>query len=105
MREIGLEGADLSRTFEDINSLSDQCKFNDCTHTSEPKCAVRSAIEKGALSQERYDNYVKLKREAKYDGLGSKQIEQLKLTEMYKGHGGIKNARKMQKRKKYEKER
>lgn len=94
MREIGLESVDLSKTFSDIDSISEKCKFSDCTHTSEPSCAIQQAIGDGILSIERLESYRKLKREAKYDGLNSKQVESLKLNEMFSGVGGMKNARK-----------
>lgn len=43
------------------------CKFSDCTHTNEPGCRILEAIENGKLSQERYNSYLKLKNEAKYN--------------------------------------
>lgn len=94
MRELGIESADLSKAFADIDELSNECRFNDCTHTKEPGCAVKNAIENGALSQDRLESYFKLKKEAKYDGLNSKQIEDTKINEMFKSFGGMKNARK-----------
>ncbi len=69
MRELGLESADLSKTFADIGELATKCKFHDCTHTSEPQCAVQRAIIDGFLPEERLANYLKLKKEAKYEGL------------------------------------
>lgn len=99
MREIGFESADITRTFNDIDILAQQCKFNDCSHTNEPKCAVLNAIAEGNMSLERYDSYLKLRREAKYAGLSSKEIERTKLNEMFRDYGGMKNARKMQKQK------
>lgn len=94
MRELGLESVDLSRTFSDIDELSSGCKFIDCTHTSEPSCAVQQAIRDGILSADRLGSYAKLKKEAKYEGLNSKQIETAKLNEMFGSVGGMKNARK-----------
>lgn len=99
MRELGIESADLSKAFADIDELSTQCKFHDCTHTSEPNCAVQNAIKTGLLSAERLANYLKLKKEAKYDGLNAKQIEVEKLSCMFAELGGIKNARKFLKEK------
>jgi len=65
MRELALwdvsEG--LSNTFEDIESLSRDCRFRDCRHTNEPGCAVRSALNSGVLSEGRWQSYVKLNRE------------------------------------------
>lgn len=100
MRELGIESADLTKTFVDIEELSAKCKFNDCTHTHEPKCAVQEAINNGLLSKERFESYLKLKKEAKYEGLNSKQIEKEKLNEIFKEFGGMKSARKMLKEKK-----
>lgn len=99
MRELGIEGADLSKTFADIDELATTCKFQDCTHTSEPHCAVKKAIKGGLLPEERLKNYLKLKKEAKYEGLNSKQIETEKLTAMFSEVGGMKNARKFLKEK------
>lgn len=94
MREIGIETADLAKTFSDIDELATQCKFNDCTHDREPGCAVQAAVSDGRLSAERFANYLKLKKEIQYDGLNSRQIETKKLNKMFDGIGGMKNARK-----------
>jgi len=69
--------------------------FKNCTHSNEPNCAVQEAINEGALSKDRFESYLKLKKENKYEGLNSKQIEQKKINEMFKEIGGIKNARKL----------
>ena len=102
MRELGLESADLSKTFADIDELAFLCKFHDCTHVSEPGCAVQKAICDGTLSSERLLSYQKLKREAKYEGLNFKQIETTKLNEMFHVIGGMKNARKFAKGKNWD---
>lgn len=99
MRELGIENADLSKTFADIEELSMMCKFHDCTHTSEPGCAVQKAIHDGIITVERFSSYQKLKKEAGYEGLNSKQIEHIKINEMFKDVGGMKNARKFAKEK------
>lgn len=61
MRELGMWGADsgIDTTFADIEELALGCKFNNCTHTSEPGCAILAAIEDGTLSEERYRSYTK----------------------------------------------
>jgi len=94
MRELGIISADLSKSFADIDELAHKCKFGDCTHGSEPDCAVQRAINNGILTAERLESYNKLKKEARYDGLNSKQIEREKINEMFSGMGGLKNARK-----------
>ena len=97
MRELGIENADMSKAFADIDELSRKCKFQDCTHTSEPACAVRKAINDGLVSADRFANYLKLQKEAKYESLNSKQIETEKFNAMFAGVGGMKNARKFSK--------
>ena len=99
MRELGLENADLTKTFTDIVQLASQCRFSDCTHTAEPGCAVRQALDDGRLSQERFLSYQKLQKEIKYDGLNSRQIEAVKMQEMFSEFAGVKNARKYVKKK------
>lgn len=99
MRELGVESADLGRAFSDIDELAAKCRFKDCSHKSEPGCAVRAAVESGQLDAPRLENFLKLKKEAKYDGLNSRQIETKKINEMFAGVGGIKNARKFAKEK------
>lgn len=93
MREIGLESANLSKAFVDIDELSEQCRFNNCQHEKEPGCMVRKAIEEGILTEERLQSYRKLKKEAKYEGLNSKQIEKEKIQEMFSEFDGMKNAK------------
>ena len=100
MRELGVISADLSKSFADIDELATKCKFNDCTHTNEPKCAVQQAIIDGILSVERLESYLKLKKEIKYEGLNSKMIEKEKLNDMFSEMGGMKNARSSLKNKK-----
>lgn len=63
MRELQFNQGDLESTFSDIEALSRDCYFTDCKHQTEPRCAIKLAIEKGELSRERYDSYVKLGRE------------------------------------------
>lgn len=93
MRELGLESANLAKTFTDVDKLAQWCRFKDCQHESEPGCAVKKAIEEGTLTAERLISYKKLKKEAKYEGLNSKQIEKEKINEMFSDFGGMKNAR------------
>jgi ribosome biogenesis GTPase len=66
LRSLGLTGSEegISSTFPDIDEASRSCRFRDCTHTEEPGCAVRAAVESGTLSPERLANYHKLMREA-----------------------------------------
>ena len=97
IREIGVESVNLEKSFSDIDELSYQCKFHDCTHTNEPGCAVTAAIKEGILDERRLQNYIKIKREAKYDGMSSRQIENEKFNEMFREVGGLKGANKFKK--------
>lgn len=68
MRELGMWNASegLDTAFADIEELSEKCKFRDCSHQSEPDCAVKKALENGQLSDKRWQNYLKLKKEIEY---------------------------------------
>ncbi|MEO8926292.1 MAG: ribosome small subunit-dependent GTPase A [Caulobacteraceae bacterium] len=65
MRELGLWDSDegLVAAFEDIEVLAAGCRFGDCGHTNEPGCAVRAALESGALDPGRWTSFQKLRRE------------------------------------------
>ena len=65
MRELKPTGEEeLSESgFADIEELAEQCKFRDCSHQTEPGCAVRAAIERGDIDEERFLNYLKLRDE------------------------------------------
>jgi ribosome biogenesis GTPase len=68
MRELGMWdiGEGLGEAFTDIEDLFLDCKFSDCTHKSEPGCAVLAAIKEGKLEYSRWKNYLQLKSEAKF---------------------------------------
>jgi ribosome biogenesis GTPase / thiamine phosphate phosphatase len=68
MRELGLLGTTdgVNEVFADLHDLSLNCRFSNCTHTQEPGCAVLAAVENGDLSEERYQSYLKLKKETEY---------------------------------------
>ncbi len=51
---------DLNNAFPEIALISHDCKFRECTHTHEPECAVKRALEKKEILQSRYDNYLQL---------------------------------------------
>lgn len=68
MRELQMwivnEGLDT--TFGEIEEIAKKCKFRDCNHENEPGCAVKEALESGKISQDRWKNYIKLKREIRF---------------------------------------
>ena len=49
---------DLNAAFPDIAKVSQACKFRTCTHTHEPACAVKPAVEEGTIARFRYDDYL-----------------------------------------------
>ncbi len=90
MRELQLDGGDLAKSFADIAALAAGCRYNDCTHSGEPGCEVRRAIEDGTLSADRFLSYEKLSREIGYEGLNSRQLEQEKIKRMFGSRGEMK---------------
>ncbi|MGM0396990.1 MAG: ribosome small subunit-dependent GTPase A [Bacillota bacterium] len=68
MRELELWSADtgMDEAFHDIELIASECRFKDCSHHKEPGCAIREALQSGALSTDRWYNYLKLKKEAEY---------------------------------------
>ena len=80
IRELGLVDAEhgLDLVFADIDALSADCRFVDCTHVAEPGCAVQEAVTTGALDVDRLAHYERLGREqqaatARVDVRGRKQ--------------------------------
>jgi ribosome biogenesis GTPase / thiamine phosphate phosphatase len=63
--ERWLPGNDAGSNFDDIETLALECKFSNCRHEAEPKCAVRAAVARGDLDAERVAGYVQRAREAK----------------------------------------
>jgi ribosome biogenesis GTPase / thiamine phosphate phosphatase len=65
LREAQLWEGDeaLSAVFEDIEALASRCRFADCSHESEPGCAIKAAIVAGDLDLDRFRGYRKLQRE------------------------------------------
>lgn len=68
MRELGMLGISegIDNSFADIQAHSTNCRFADCTHTSEPGCAIQSAITQGELDQGHFQSYLKLKNESAF---------------------------------------
>ncbi|MBP2664559.1 MAG: ribosome small subunit-dependent GTPase [Firmicutes bacterium] len=92
MRELQLETADLSKAFADIEQLAQNCRFDDCSHQNEPGCAIKTAIQTGTLLIERLISYQKLQAELTYQGMSSRQLEQVKAKRMFGSLGGMKEA-------------
>ncbi|MFI3262764.1 MAG: ribosome small subunit-dependent GTPase A [Rikenellaceae bacterium] len=57
---IDIDKDELARYFPDMFKHSSECRFYNCTHTHEPGCAVKEAVQEGAIYAERYDSYLKM---------------------------------------------
>jgi ribosome biogenesis GTPase len=71
IREFGLEHvpvAELARLFPGFDELPDACKYRNCLHRDEPKCAVRAAVEAGTFPRARYEGYRRLLGEVEGEG-------------------------------------
>lgn len=66
MREIGMFEADegIADAFPDVEELFRHCRFSDCRHDTEPDCAVKAALASGALAEDRWQAYLRLKAES-----------------------------------------
>ncbi len=97
MREIRLwsKGDDLNDVFNDIEEVAKHCRFRDCTHKSEPGCAVKNALDKGELDPRRYTHYLKLRKEVEF--LSIKQNEMIRSTEKAKWKDIAKHGRAIRK--------
>lgn len=86
MRELQIASADLSAAFDDIEVLAKECFFGDCQHESEPRCAVKKAIEDGTLSADRFESYKKLQKEMTFSQrkmtMNATQMEKQKMIDM-----------------------
>lgn len=67
-REVGVSDSysGIDSVFKEIAELSRSCKFSNCTHTNEPECAILDAIASNLLDINKFDNYIKLKKESEY---------------------------------------
>ena len=57
---IDFERAEVAHYFPEIFRISDGCRFNNCTHTHEPGCAVLDAVEQGAIAHSRFVSYLSI---------------------------------------------
>ena len=68
MRELGMwdVSTGLGEVFADVESYFGKCRFSDCKHKSEPGCAIKEAITNEEISNERWESYLQIRREAKF---------------------------------------
>jgi len=64
--QIWADEDSLGSVFEDIERLSRECRFSDCTHRTEPGCAVKAALQQGSLDVARLQSYRKLEKELQH---------------------------------------
>ena len=57
---IDFERAEVAHYFPEIFRISDDCRFNNCTHTHEPGCAVLEAVEQGTIAPSRFTSYLSI---------------------------------------------
>jgi ribosome biogenesis GTPase / thiamine phosphate phosphatase len=63
IKELGLvdmEKEEISGYFPEMQALKNQCKFNNCIHINEPKCAIVEAVKKGEIARSRYESYLSI---------------------------------------------
>ena len=79
MRELQLwdDDAAAHATFTDVEGLAANCRFRDCQHDQEPGCAIKAAVDTGALDAGRYESFMKLKRERA--DLGKERTERARI--------------------------
>jgi ribosome biogenesis GTPase / thiamine phosphate phosphatase len=66
LREVGMWGLpsrSLDACFPEFRPYLGQCRFGDCSHGIEPECAIREAVDRGDVSRERYESFLKLREE------------------------------------------
>jgi ribosome biogenesis GTPase len=73
MRQVGMTDAKegIDSLFDEISIFAKNCKYIDCTHTHEPGCQVLEAVKLGKIDQEKYLNYVNLKKETQHYEMAS----------------------------------
>ena len=62
---VSINPEELIYYYEDFIPYQDKCRFKSCTHTEEPDCAIKQAVENGELSKERYERYLAIYEEIK----------------------------------------
>jgi len=93
MRELQLWDASegVRDTFDDIEALASECRFTDCRHRDEPRCAVKAAVDEGRVEADRLASYLKLQDELAY--LARQQDERAQIEEKRRGKIGAKALR------------
>lgn len=69
------DSAAIDETFDDVSSYASACRYSDCSHTSEPGCAVQQALADGILDPERFERYRRMMAESTRLRLRSQERE------------------------------
>ena len=89
VREFGItsDSSDAIASVLDVSNLENSCRFQNCTHTTEPGCAILEAISNGDLSEEVFQSYLKLQRESSRFSASEheKRVKGKSFTKMVKG--------------------
>lgn len=93
IRALGLaaDGEGVESVFSDVGELSLVCRFRDCSHRTEPGCAVRGAIGEGSLTEERWHAYLSFVEEQ--DRAGKRAEDRERLAAMRKDAASAQRAR------------
>jgi len=94
MREVGITDTTdgVEKTFKRILELSENCKFKDCTHTTEIGCVILQALEQGKIDTDSYENYQKMEREKEHfeSTVAEKRKKDKDLRKLIKRHKKLK---------------
>jgi ribosome biogenesis GTPase len=76
LRELQLwaTSENLDTSFEDVFEIQARCRFRDCSHQSEPGCAIMAALLEGSLDPGRWQNYLKLRREVRHHEIAADEV-------------------------------
>jgi len=94
IRELGNFQVELglNKTFDEFSSFAPHCRFSDCSHTHEKGCAVTAAVKNSDIDEDRYRNFLKLKKESEFYDLSyqEKRKKDKSFRKMVKGHKKLK---------------
>lgn len=78
MREIAVMDSEqgIDQVFTDIEELARNCRYANCSHTHEPGCAVREAVDEGEIDEQQYKNFLKLRKEDTFNTMSNIQRRQ-----------------------------
>ena len=94
MRSVGMWDIDegLADAFSDVAELAEKCRFSDCSHGTEPGCAVQAAIADGTLLAGRLESQQKLARESAAYALRADPLGRAKERQRWKAiHKSVRN--------------